>query len=317
MSAGNGGRGDGPDDTDLDDNDRDDAGSGGGGTRPIGYGSPPKSGQFRKGKSGNPKGRPRTQQADELLVPAPARYPTHEHLRAEADRRIVVTDATGRKTITVREGILRTRSLRALQGSVLAQRDSLRDFAQEDERVHQQHKKSFEYWHEYQNEGRAKIAMAMKRGEAPPDLLPHPEDIHLDWARLEVQIIGAVDEAERARERKAETLRAVAYEMSFYVDEDNRLPSEGDTAGGVGIYMALYLLASTSLPARLRGMPAEYDLIILASFRNRRSWGVDLERRCKEVRIPFLRPRKGVAAKVFPATKLGFKWDKGEVRFEL
>ena len=283
----------------------------------VGNARPKTSGQFRKGQSGNPRGRPPKQPVAEILPPAPARFPTHEHLRAEADRKIVVTDASGRKTITVREGILRTRSLRAMQGSVLAQRDSLRDFALEDECVHQQHKKAFEYWHEYQNDGRAAIAVALKKGLTPPDLLPHPDDIQLDWARLEVYILGAVDEAGRISERKAEIMRAVAYEMAFYVGEDNRLPSESDVSGGVGLYMAIYLFASACLPPRLRALPEAYDLQIMASFRNPRAWGAELKRRCKEARIPFLPPHKGVAARGFPATKLGFKWEDGEVSFEL
>ena len=65
----------------------------------AGYKRPPKSSQFQKGQSGNLRGRPRKRPARPELIAA--RHPTREALRAEADRIVIVNDATQAPTTFV------------------------------------------------------------------------------------------------------------------------------------------------------------------------------------------------------------------------
>ena len=74
----------------------------------VGYGKPPKSGQFRKGRSGNPKGRPkggknRAARISELL-----------------DEPVVVNEGGRRRRISKRDAMLMALVAKALKGDVRA-----------------------------------------------------------------------------------------------------------------------------------------------------------------------------------------------------
>jgi len=64
-----------------------------------GYGKPPKNGQFKKGQSGNPKGRPK-----KPSQPASTAY----LFRKIANERVVVETASGTTTMTRWEALART-----------------------------------------------------------------------------------------------------------------------------------------------------------------------------------------------------------------
>jgi len=70
----------------------------------IGYRRPPKSGQFAKGKSGNPKGRPKG--ASNFL----------KVLEKELDQSIVVSENGKKKTITRLQAMVKRLVAGALQG---------------------------------------------------------------------------------------------------------------------------------------------------------------------------------------------------------
>lgn len=70
----------------------------------IGYRRPPKSGQFKKGKSGNPKGRPKG--ASNFL----------KVLEKELDQSIVVSENGKKKTITRLQAMVKRLVAGALQG---------------------------------------------------------------------------------------------------------------------------------------------------------------------------------------------------------
>lgn len=76
----------------------------------VGYGKPPKSGQFKPGKSGNPKGRPRVVR-------------TLEEDRQLVLNELVTLEINGRpKKLTRQTVILRTMSTLAMKGDVRAAR---------------------------------------------------------------------------------------------------------------------------------------------------------------------------------------------------
>ncbi|WP_431285576.1 DUF5681 domain-containing protein [Humitalea sp. 24SJ18S-53] len=272
----------------------------------VGYGRPPKAGQFRKGQSGNPRGRPPKVAARTELVPA--RYPTREALRAEAARLIAVTDASGRQTISIREAVIRSLSLAAMRGGILAQRTMLQLASDEDARFHEERRESFKFWEDYQTNARAKIEAARKAGEAEVEFLPHPDDIELDVWSLEVRILGAHNEQGRATEKTAEALQDLGYEMMIYTDEDNCLPDKQGRGGQLGLYLALHLLGHFSLPPRLRRSGASYEKHLQAiSAQGTKAWGDDLERRCSGAQVPFIRWPEKLKLPTIPLSKLRIK----------
>jgi hypothetical protein len=80
----------------------------------VGYGRPPQHSRFKKGKSGNPAGRPRGRRPDLLL-----------DLQKELLSRVQITEQGRRITITKGELLARTLVASAIKGDAKARRDVL------------------------------------------------------------------------------------------------------------------------------------------------------------------------------------------------
>ena len=271
----------------------------------------PKPGQFQKGKSGNPRGRPRKG----AVAPPPfvaARFPTRESLRNEAARKIAVTDNAGRHDVSLTAAVVRATGLKAVQGSVFAQRTYLEMQHREDDRYHNEQKARFELWEKYKARERAVIVAALNAGEPVPEIVPHPDDIVLNYHTLEVDFLGAIDEAGRARERKAEAILALAFEMSNYLEEgyQSGRTKDGDDDHQLGAFMLMHLLAGCNLPPRLRQFPTDDDIDAICRRANpgKMAWGDDLERRCRDLGVPFIRWHRGVRMRTIAHSRLMKKW---------
>jgi hypothetical protein len=77
----------------------------------VGYGKPPKSGQFPKGKSGNPKGRPKGSKNLASIVLRESRQPVR------------VTGPRGTRTVTKLEATVMQIGTKAAQGEFRARRE--------------------------------------------------------------------------------------------------------------------------------------------------------------------------------------------------
>lgn len=268
---------------------------------------PSQSGRFQKGQSGNPRGRPRKQRPVKEWIAA--QFPTREALRAEAARRIAINDASGRQEVTTTEAVIRALALNAARGGVLAQRTYLEVMRAEDERLHRERSQRYDFWDAYQQRERAAIAAARKAGRTEPDPLPHPDDIELDPVRLEVRFLGAVDEVGRIAEKQALAFQRLGFEMSAYLGEDNCLPPGKGQEGRIGFYMAMYLAGRYSLPPRLQLSPEALEADIKPTmWLGMKAWGDDLERRCREGSVPFIRWRPGIRLPTRPMSKIGVRW---------
>lgn len=72
----------------------------------VGFGRPPKHGQFKKGQSGNPNGRPkRSTDLNTILT-------------QELDRLVVMTQAGERHEVSVRKAIVKNLIAKAIQGNL-------------------------------------------------------------------------------------------------------------------------------------------------------------------------------------------------------
>ena len=80
----------------------------------IGYGRPPKSGQFPKGKSGNPRGRPKGSKSLSLIVMQEGRKP------------VVVNGPSGKRKMTKLEATVMQLASQAAQGDLPAARELFR-----------------------------------------------------------------------------------------------------------------------------------------------------------------------------------------------
>ena len=289
MTNGNGNSGDGNGDDDC-----------------AGSGRSPKPGQFRKGKSGNPRGRPRKAVVTGLEL-IPALFPTRAITRADGAGKVTITDASGRHPMSRTEAVSRAQFSKAMGGRVDAQRDYLTRQLAEDERYHREQKERFDYLLKFRERRYAEIAA----GRENSDLLPHPDDMLFNFDTLEVTFVGATDPESRAREKKAEALKALAFEMSHYLEEGYQPGRRQDEADQqLGAFMLMHILAHITLPPRLRRFPTEDDCeaIYLRATHGKKAWGDDLERRCREADAPFIRWRRGVQMRTISQTSLNKQW---------
>lgn len=139
----------------------------------VGYKKPPKSGQFQKGQSGNPNGRPKA---------APQLTATTEAILATADKSIITQGPDGTEQITLREALVRKAMEAALKGNAHAQKTVLAEIHRAEAIKAERIKAEVENWTAYCREGRRRLAESQEREGEAPTLIPHPDDIVIDEA---------------------------------------------------------------------------------------------------------------------------------------
>lgn len=160
----------------------------------VGYAKPPADSQFKPGHSGNPNGRPKGRRTGQA--------PIMERLKSividEAYRTIKIKDGERQISISIAQAAIRSLGLNAVKGQSRAQKqfaDLLRD-------VEAQNRADHHAWLQvaidYKLSFERDIQRAKDQGLTPPDPVPHPEDIIIDFVTNEVRIIGPLTEEDKA-----------------------------------------------------------------------------------------------------------------------
>jgi hypothetical protein len=142
----------------------------------TGYGHPPKRTQFKKGQSGNPAGRPKKPN----LGPGNG-LSANALVLKEGARLISVRDGETTGETTEIEAVIRKQYATALRGNAYAQKHAIEryDWAEREQR--EQRLEEIEFWQGYVDRKRKAIADAEAKGEVPPNPLPHPDDLIIDY----------------------------------------------------------------------------------------------------------------------------------------
>lgn len=162
----------------------------------VGYGKPPRDKRFRKGSSGNLNGRPKgafnrryTGQEEQLF----------DAFRKHATREITVRDGSAEVSMTMIEAVVRTLLVKAVQGSARHTEILLKFMAlieKHDRELHEQLQQSFI---EYKFRGEQELARRKRLGITHlPDLVPHPDDIEIDFEDGSITVNGPMTEKENA-----------------------------------------------------------------------------------------------------------------------
>jgi hypothetical protein len=169
--------------------------------RRVGYGCPPAEHQFKKGQSGNPRGRPkRSKKAQRQLDPST--QPTERLILAEAYRPVTVRE--GDKTIELPaiQAAMRALVIAAMKGSRLSQK-ALTDIVRAAEtRERTETIAAMEAAIEYKQNWGPELARLSRTGEPEPLLLPHPDDIEIDFRNGGVIVSGPMNAEEKASHDK-------------------------------------------------------------------------------------------------------------------
>jgi hypothetical protein len=181
----------------------------------IGYGKPPRYTQFKKGRSGNPKGRPKGTGRRPNETAETEQHPATEHddtVRRLNNRKIVVKVGGKPTKVPVFEAVAMKQQANALEGSVTAQREIMRAKERLDERDARRRleaeKKAreaaveekegalrrYHFLVKRQAEQRRIYQDAAEAGIDPVPRYPHPDDFVFEHEKQAATFIGPWDE---------------------------------------------------------------------------------------------------------------------------
>lgn len=156
----------------------------------VGFGKPPEQHRFKKGQSGNPKGRSKKAKVKE---PPPKKFGEGYlkiFLQQEAFRDLQLHENGKPVTLSAVQAILRSLLLDGVKGNRLAKRQAYELLMRTEREAAEKSVESYQFWAAYKADKEMKIQKCRKEGSPAPQIYPHPDDILLDEANVAVHFLG-------------------------------------------------------------------------------------------------------------------------------
>jgi len=153
----------------------------------IGYGKPPVEWQFRKGQSGNPRGRPKGARNKKPSLDSERLL---DIVQEEARRTIQVRDGGQLVDMSMAQAVVRTLAVNAAKGNTRAQKLFTEMLKAAEQLQREQREEFVEIAIAYKLNAENVIRECEARGCRPPEIYPHPRDILIDFETGDVLIVG-------------------------------------------------------------------------------------------------------------------------------
>lgn len=163
----------------------------------VGYGSPPVEHRFKKGISGNPRGRPRGSRNQPAKF-NPADEPTASLILEEAYRPVSIREGDKVIELPAIQAVMRAMGVSAMKGNRLAQKTMAELVQNIEARRNADHLTMFENALEYKQQWEREIKRCKAAGLPDPAPLPHPDDIIINMRTGKVLTEGPMSKEEKA-----------------------------------------------------------------------------------------------------------------------
>jgi hypothetical protein len=162
----------------------------------VGYRKPPKEHQFKKGQSGNPKGRPR--KAKKALLPPGLTPLTSDIILAEARRIVPVRDGAKVQDLDTLQAMVRSLNVTGLKGNRRALVDGIKLARLAEEAAEKDWAALADSVIQYKQTWKEEIIYCRENHLPEPDPVPHPDDVVLDYVTRRLIYNGPHNQAEKA-----------------------------------------------------------------------------------------------------------------------
>ena len=189
----------------------------------VGYGKPPVEHRFKKGASGNPRGRPKGTKNRKSVDLGFGLKAAEQFLREEAYRPIAIREGDAIIELPAIQAVFRAMGVSAMKGNRFAQRTLAELVTRMEEDDHRARMELFGSAVEYKHQWSEVIAKHQKAGIEAPRPIPHPDDIILDPSTGSVRFEGPQTKEQQDRLEEALKRRSEAQEeVNFFADKYRR-----------------------------------------------------------------------------------------------